>query len=70
MKPTVGLTSFFPKINLCEKKRGSANKYRGFVLLEKVVVLDEDKKHFSLQGIWGRFLQRQRRDLWQPIAKP
>jgi hypothetical protein len=57
MKPTVGLTRFFCLMNLCEKKRVSANVYAGFSLFKKVMILTGVKKLFSLQEKRAVFLQ-------------
>jgi len=40
MKPTVGLTSFFRKMNLCEKKRVLFNVYRHSVIFKKAAILE------------------------------
>jgi len=49
MKPTVGLTSFLRLMNLCEKKRDSANVYGCLVIFKKTAFSGRAKKEFSLQ---------------------
>src|SRR6185437_13301062 len=49
MKPTVGLTTFFRLINLCEKNAVSTNVYSHSVIFKKMVFCDEAKKLFVLQ---------------------
>ena len=50
MKPTVGLTSFFRLMNLCEKKRVSTNVHASFLLFQKFRILRRVKKLFFLQS--------------------
>ena len=49
MKPTVGLTSFFLKMNLCEKNRVPINVHAGFVLNKNSDFFEVEKKLFVLQ---------------------
>jgi len=56
MKPTVGLTSFFRKINLCEKKPVSVNVHGRSVFFKKAGIWEGAKKLFSLQRKWRGFL--------------
>jgi len=45
-------------MNLCEKKRVSANVYSHSVIFKKAGILEGMKKLFFLQRKWGGFLPR------------